>query len=131
MIPQRHPPQKKLQGGTVPPSSEKSPLKNCPGGGGGQSPQNRSLNLCPDMRVLLYLTECLFSIYLRIGAYFSNKKKTKFEPGLIFNTNLRVLSVKTSWSMVSNAADKSSRVRAGTSPLSNTMKGVIRLCSVI
>ena len=30
---------------------------------------------------------CLF---LRTGAYFANKKKTKFEPGQIFHTNQKV-----------------------------------------
>ena len=29
-------------------------------------------------------------VSLRIGAYFANKKKTKFEPAQIFHTNLKV-----------------------------------------
>ena len=29
-------------------------------------------------------------VYLMIGAYFSNKKKTKLEPAQIFHSNLRV-----------------------------------------
>ena len=37
------------------------------------------------MRVWLYLI--VFDVF---GAYFPNKKKTKFEPSHIFNTNLKV-----------------------------------------
>ena len=36
----------------------------------------------------LYLKKCLQ--FLRTGAYFANKKKTKFEPGQIFHTNQKV-----------------------------------------
>ena len=37
MTPQKKNPKKKLQGGTVPPLSKKSPLKKFPGGGGSNS----------------------------------------------------------------------------------------------
>ena len=50
MTPRKHSPQKKLQGGTVPPSSEKSLLNTFHPRGGGQFPpkkKNPSLNLCP------------------------------------------------------------------------------------
>ena len=76
------------------------------------------------MRVCLYMTECLY--FLRIVAYFPNKKKTKFEPAQILHTNLS-LFVNVAWSMVSKAVDKSRKVRAVTSPLSILI--MISLCT--
>ena len=37
-------------------------------------------------------TECDFIClhFLRIGVYFANKNKTKFEPGQVFHTNQKV-----------------------------------------
>ena len=36
------------------------------------------------------LSDSVF-IFLRIGSYFANKKKTKFEPGHLFHTNQKLL----------------------------------------
>ena len=54
--------------------------------------------------------------FLRICAYFSNKKKTKFESAQIFHTNLQIyLSIyNVAWLMVSKTAEKSKKVRTVT-----------------
>ena len=61
------------------------------------------------------LSDSVFHCY---GAYFSNKKNNKFEPGQntpMFHTNI---PVNLAWSMVSRAAVKLRKVRAVTSPFS-------------